>query len=218
MAMQNARCQYLLIFLRLLQYLWPVILGVDEELADVVPRFVCATRAQTLHPVLLRSYTTYAPSEENHDCFIWEAARATSAVPLFFEPTTLMSGATLVDGGLRHNNPIKEVLNEAEYLYPNAGYKTVLSIGTGLIDAHGLAVSQPKYHAVIKTCIDLSHNANNEAQKFVREKQGSELRENGTYFRLTLIEVSTTSPWTAGRNWTTSMRLRKHIYLVMGRN
>jgi len=164
--------------------------GIDEDakLRDVdnakCKVFVCAARAQTVHAVLLRSYQTWVPSEENYDCLIWEAARATSAAPLFFEPTTFRSTrATFVDGGLRLNNPITEVLNEANHLYPNATYKSIISIGTGWIDVRGLAVSQIRCHDVIRTCIGLSLNANNEAQKFVRERQGRDLAEKGIYHR-----------------------------------
>jgi predicted acylesterase/phospholipase RssA len=145
---------------------------------------VCATPAQTVRPVLLRSYTTWAPSEENYDCFIWEAARATLAAPLFFEPTKISStNATFVDGAVHLNNPITEVIEEGDYLYPGAVYRSIISIGTGWIDIGSLHISQLPFHDIIKTCIDMSQNANNAAQKFVREKQGKELAENGIYYR-----------------------------------
>lgn len=44
-------------------------------------------------------------------------------------------------------------------------------------------MSQIRCHDVIKTCIDLALNANNEAQKFVRERQGKDLAERGIYHR-----------------------------------
>ena len=148
------------------------------------PRFVCATRAQTVHPVLLRSYTTWQATEENYDCFIWEAAKATSAAPLFFEPTQLMaSKATFVDGALHLNNPISEVINEAKSLWPGAGFKSIVSIGTGWIDPKGLELSQLKIHNVVKTCVDLAINSHKEAQKFVRDDRGKELSQAGVYFR-----------------------------------
>lgn len=124
----------------------------------VLYRFVCATRAQTIQPVLLRSYTTWSEGEENYTCHIWEAARATAAAPLFFAPIKLkISGATFVDGAMRLNNPISAVA--------------------------GLATEQTKAHSVIKTCIDISSNANNEAQAFAKGKRGREFLENKIYFR-----------------------------------
>lgn len=146
--------------------------------------FVCATRAQTVHPVLLRSYTTWSEGEENYACHIWEAARATAAAPLFFEPIKLkISGATFVDGAMRLNNPISAVLNEADALFPDATFKSIISIGTGWTDVTGLAVEQVKAHNVIKTCIDISINANNEAQAFAKGRRGRDFLENKTYFR-----------------------------------
>jgi predicted acylesterase/phospholipase RssA len=147
-------------------------------------RFVCATRSQTVQPVLLRSYKTWSEVEENYTCHIWEAARATSAAPLFFEPIKFkISGATFVDGAMRLNNPISAILNEADSLFPDATFRSIISIGTGWTDVAGLAVEKLKVHNVIKTCIDLSINANNEAQAFAKGKRGRDFLENKTYFR-----------------------------------
>ncbi|KAG0647789.1 Patatin phospholipase domain-containing 8 [Hyphodiscus hymeniophilus] len=161
--------------------------------------FVSATRAQSVHAVLLRSYTTWVASEENYDCFIWEAARATSAAPLFFESTKLeASSATFVDGGLHLNNPITEVINEAESLWPGAPHKSIVSIGTGWIDVKGLDVSQLKCHNVVKTCIDLALNSNKEAQKFIRGNKGKDLAEAGIYHRFDVdrgIETVSLDQW-----------------------
>ncbi|RFU32279.1 hypothetical protein B7463_g4070, partial [Scytalidium lignicola] len=146
--------------------------------------FVCATRAQTVHPVLLRSYITWQATEENYDCFIWEVAKATSAAPLFFEPTKLRaSRAVFVDGALHLNNPISEVINEAKSLWPGTDFKSIVSIGTGWIDPKGLELSQLKIHNVVKTCVDLAINSHKEAQKFARDNRGKELSQAGVYFR-----------------------------------
>lgn len=147
-------------------------------------RFVCATRAPTVVPVLLRSYLTWQVTEENYDCFIWEAAKATSAAPLFFEPTQLQdSRATFVDGALHFNNPISEVINEAIAIWPGAELKSIVSIGTGWTDPKPLETSQLKIHHVVKTCIDLAMNSHKEAQRFVRDDRGKALSEAGVYFR-----------------------------------
>ncbi|TVY84254.1 Calcium-independent phospholipase A2-gamma [Lachnellula suecica] len=148
--------------------------------------FVCSTRniKPAIHNVLIRSYTTWIPTEENYDCHIWEAARATSAAPLFFEPLKLKScGATFGDGALGLNNPISEVINEADRLFPNADFKCILSIGTGLTDVKGLDTSQLSGGDVIRTCVDLSMNANRQAQAFARGKRGRDMLNNKTYFR-----------------------------------
>lgn len=56
---------------------------------------------------------------------IWEAARATSAAPTFFEPI-----ASLVDGGVWANNPAMVGLTEARQKWPGEKLE-VLSLGTG---------------------------------------------------------------------------------------
>jgi patatin-like phospholipase/acyl hydrolase len=164
-------------------------------------RFVCTTRniRPSLHNVLLRSYTTWSPTEENYVCHIWEAARATSAAPLFFEPLTLRSsGATFGDGALGLNNPIFEVLHEADILWPNTTIRSVLSIGTGLTDVKGLDTSQHKMWDVLKTCVDLSMNANKQAENFAKTKIGREMFGNRTYFRFDVdrnIETISLEEW-----------------------
>lgn len=148
--------------------------------------FVCATRniKPSLHNVLFRSYTTWAPSQENYVCHIWEAARVTSAAPLFFEPLKLKSSnAAFGDGALGLNNPILEVLNEVERLYSNATIRLVLSIGTGLTDVKGLDTSQLRMWNVLKTCVELSINASKQAEDFAKGKIGREMFNNKTYFR-----------------------------------
>lgn len=56
-------------------------------------------------PVLLRSYTNPLQMPELPDIKLWEAARATSAAPMFFKRLEV-NGQTFVDGGLQANNPI----------------------------------------------------------------------------------------------------------------
>lgn len=62
--------------------------------------------------VHLRTYVNPENPGEFGDCKIWEAARATSAAPTFFDPMVLKSvdgkDHRLVDGGLGFNNPCAE--------------------------------------------------------------------------------------------------------------
>jgi predicted acylesterase/phospholipase RssA len=163
-------------------------------------RFVCATSTETLHRELLRSYTTREVSESDYDCYLWEAARATTAAPLFFEPVVLRSsGVTLVDGAMRFNNPIYEVLNEAEQLYPGASFDCIVSLGTGWTGVKPLEDSQLKGLAVLQTCVDLAINAHNEAEKFAGDKRGEELLHSRRYFRFDVdhgIDTVTLEEWT----------------------
>ena len=56
-------------------------------------------------PVFLRSYNNTHALSEFPSIKIWEAARATSAAPSYFEPLKI-GDRKLVDGGLAANNPL----------------------------------------------------------------------------------------------------------------
>ncbi|MCJ1392597.1 hypothetical protein MMC18_005467 [Xylographa bjoerkii] len=105
--------------------------------------FVCAMPALNMaFPRLFRSYRVRNNSSAN--CEIWEAARATTAVPTFFERVYIGEGQLqeeFINGGLRCNNPTQEVLEEAkEVLGKERAIGCVVSIGTG----HTGVISLPK--------------------------------------------------------------------------
>lgn len=99
--------------------------------------------------VQLRNYNFDAPNKEYDNWCIWEAARATSAAPVFFE-CLRRNGFEYVDGGLGWNNPIiayvlfyVQALRDTHYgfrmgaelnhLYTKDYPKAcVLSLGTGV--------------------------------------------------------------------------------------
>ncbi|PBK60313.1 FabD/lysophospholipase-like protein [Armillaria solidipes] len=96
--------------------------------------FVCAkTSANLESPQRFRTYKGLP--NQGPDCKIWEAGRATTATPMLFKPIMIVGL-----GGIRssyidavgHNNPLKEVRDEAMQLF---GYdcpiRVFLSIGTG---------------------------------------------------------------------------------------
>jgi patatin-like phospholipase/acyl hydrolase len=65
-----------------------------------------ATKGSNNHaPVLLRSYTNPLQRPELPEIKLWEAARATSAAPMYFAPMKVKD-KTFVDGGLQANNPL----------------------------------------------------------------------------------------------------------------
>jgi Patatin-like phospholipase len=63
-------------------------------------------------------------------CYLWEAALATCAAPIFFSPVNV-KGKVLVDGGLGHNSPTEHLISEAELRWPGRPIGAVVSIGTG---------------------------------------------------------------------------------------
>ncbi|CAK7207974.1 hypothetical protein SEUCBS139899_010808 [Sporothrix eucalyptigena] len=116
--------------------------GRDEErmLDPVEPAckvFVCAVPQQDVRtragPTLFRTYDVREYATFN--CTIWEASRATSAAPAYFDPISIGDPGeeeTFVDGGLGYNNPIEQVLEEACRIFPKRKVACIVSIGTGL--------------------------------------------------------------------------------------
>ena len=79
-------------------------------------------------PRLFRTYQ--APKYPAPNCTIWEAVRATSAAPAFFK-RIVIDGEPYVDGGMGCNNPVQQVLQEAELVFPERHVACIISIGTG---------------------------------------------------------------------------------------
>src|SRR6266571_3366143 len=89
-------------------------------------------------PTLFRTWTPAA--NQAYGCTIIEAIRATTAAPNFFkavefgEPTK----QRYLDGGLRCNNPVQHVVEEAKFLFPDRPISCVVSLGTGIMSVIGL--------------------------------------------------------------------------------
>jgi len=115
----------------------------DLLLSDVPPNpdpssptprvFVVARRGQGIF--LFRSYrdTIDAGAAGTSDACVWQAARATSATPGFFEPMEI-GRHRYVDGGLGHNNPALDALVEYEHIDAWSGrpIACIVSLGTGI--------------------------------------------------------------------------------------
>jgi len=91
--------------------------------------FVCALPEGERQCHRFRSYMP-ASNFPGTDCAIWEAARATSAAPLYFPPITI-EGCAYFDGGMESNNPILEAIREVGQEFPMAHPTAVVSIGCG---------------------------------------------------------------------------------------
>lgn len=66
---------------------------------------------------------------------VWEAVRASSAAPAFYQEITL-GNLTLRDGGLLANNPTAIGIHECKLLWPNEDIQCIVSIGTGRYEPH----------------------------------------------------------------------------------
>jgi predicted acylesterase/phospholipase RssA len=125
----------------------------------------------------------------NHDCFIWEAARATSAAPLFFEPVTLeTSNTTFFDGALRANNPIYEVSSEARRLWPHRGIGCLVSLGAGIKTTKAFNMQKSRLHEVLQSLADIATDATATARKYKDTLQGRDLLQGNKYFRFSVSQ------------------------------
>ncbi|KAF2801937.1 FabD/lysophospholipase-like protein [Mytilinidion resinicola] len=80
---------------------------------------------------LPRILSTYDPNDRQTR--IWEALRATSAAPTFFEEMQFGTPkVTYLDGGVGFNNPCAEVDYAAKALWEGRSIGTIVSVGTGL--------------------------------------------------------------------------------------
>lgn len=65
---------------------------------------------------------------------MWQAVRASSAAPGYFQEFTLQ-GDIHQDGGIILNNPCALAVHESRLLWPNQSFQCVLSLGTGRYDS-----------------------------------------------------------------------------------
>src|ERR1700761_3095290 len=92
-------------------------------------------------PYLIRSYDHWGTVPEQmternpgiaHSISIWEAARATTAAPSYFDPIEI-SNRKFGDGGFGTNNPVMEMFWEVTHMNGSDatkhGIKLILSIG-----------------------------------------------------------------------------------------
>jgi hypothetical protein len=102
-----------------------------------------AANAEDSAPYIFRSYDHWAANpplinERNpgvaHSVAIWEAARATTAAPFYFDPIKI-SNRKFGDGGFGNNNPAEEMRTEVSCMNGNdsKSIALLLSIGTGEI-------------------------------------------------------------------------------------
>ncbi|KDQ53978.1 hypothetical protein JAAARDRAFT_136390, partial [Jaapia argillacea MUCL 33604] len=107
----------------------------DLNRDDPCKAFVCAMPAFSISAAIPRLFRTYqVPKGLTFNCMIWEAARATSASPKIFKPIKIGDSSLqelFIGGGIGCNNPIRQILQEAELLFPSKYVACVLSIGAG---------------------------------------------------------------------------------------
>jgi predicted acylesterase/phospholipase RssA len=139
---------------------------------------VCATQLRDSQKVRLRTYS--CEWEEPETCTIWEAARATSAAPMFFEPVKFReSGLSYVDGGLGRNNPVRELYREAHQLFGTWSVSCIISIGTGIPEVTDIGKNGME---LLEACKAIVKETEETATDFAREVK-QEGRRSRIYFR-----------------------------------
>jgi len=105
---------------------------------DAFGSFVCSVSNNLSYPTLFCSWESPQPAFKLQATIV-QAVRATSAAPTFFRGVNIVGQAGLshsfIDGGIRANNPVKYVLDEARILSPASEIDYVLSLGTGALSA-----------------------------------------------------------------------------------
>ncbi|MCJ1250798.1 hypothetical protein MMC30_008026 [Trapelia coarctata] len=141
--------------------------------------FVCATRTANTELALLRSYQD--PEEESGSYTIWQAARATTAAPAFFNSIRFGNPpAEYVDGGLLNNNPIRLLMREATKVWgPEVQFSCVLSIGTGAPPTRRLGSLG---HQVLIACEKIATQTERTARDF-KSEQLHNLVKKKQYYR-----------------------------------
>jgi hypothetical protein len=96
-----------------------------------------ATGAQVAVPKALRAYRSRAQRPD--ECTIWQAVRATSAAPLYFDIVEFDDGQKFGDGGVVANNPVNHLVAEARLIWGNNyPIEGIVSVGTGVVKLQSL--------------------------------------------------------------------------------
>lgn len=144
-------------------------------------------------PVNLRSYTSKHTARAVQKARIWQAGRATSAAPVFFEPLKMGDmDSTFADGGLRNNNPIEELKKEARRIWPNASqfpFGVLLSIGTGRQIPKDLGSG---IHPLIDALSKIATDSEGIARRF-QDNNYEELVKRKLYFRFNAVGLENVS-------------------------
>lgn len=131
----------------------------------------------------LRSYKS--EQEDSLPCSIWEAGRATSAAPTFFDPITFTNGIVFRDGALEANNPVYELVQEAMTEFPSTEIDAIVSIGTGvpasLNIGNGLI-------SVAKACSMIATSTEKIARQFEADYCAPNRPLQGKYFRFNVTK------------------------------
>jgi predicted acylesterase/phospholipase RssA len=140
-------------------------------------------------PRLFRTYEV--PANPSYDCTIWEAARATSAAPTFFKRIRIGHEnleEEFIDGGMGCNNPVAQVLDEAESFGPTQPVACIVSIGTGHPDAIGLPKPDAFQRMLPTNLITALRNISTDCEKVAEQFEKRFKNAPKFYFRFNVAK------------------------------
>jgi predicted acylesterase/phospholipase RssA len=100
---------------------------------------------------IFSNITGFEPFMTGANTEVVNVGLATSAAPLYF-PSALVSGETLIDGGVYQNNPVTTAFSVARQLFPQATRLCVLSVGTGV--AHNAFVPETALRSAFEPTVE----------------------------------------------------------------
>ena len=111
-----------------------------EENACKISVVTALTTPNLMKLFLFRNYNLPSHVQSHYDGTVrhkcWEAVRASSAAPVYYEDFKL-DGHVFHDGGLLVNNPTAIALHESKQLWPTVKTNCIVSIGTGRFQPPG---------------------------------------------------------------------------------
>lgn len=150
--------------------------------ANHTTSFVCVTNKDVGKPFRLRNYrSTWEPGM---GCTIWQAARATTAAPLYFPPIRFGNPPTnYVYGSLNYNNPVRSLYDEAKIVWGKScrEIKCIISIGTGVPPLKATGDTGKK---ILESLVTIATDTQRTADEFADEMEQSEENAKVAYFRL----------------------------------
>ena len=153
--------------------------------------FVCAMPAVNMaYARRFRTYRVHKHTSAN--CAIWEAARATTAAPTFFERIYIAEPGQIkeefIDPGLGCNNPVLEVLDEAAAIFGDTRrLGCIVSIGTGHPGTIGLAKPTTFQKILPTQLVDVLKMIATDCQKTARSMDRRFANVSDVYFRLDAV-------------------------------
>jgi predicted acylesterase/phospholipase RssA len=145
--------------------------------------FVCVTSEKLRKHFRFRSYES--SRDVIDDCLIWEACRATSAAPTLFPPMMIGNPSiAYVDGGLGYNNPIRPLMEEAAYIWPERKIGSIVSIGTGVPEGKDVG---RRIRPLFETLKAMSVDTEKVAREFKADVSSKHLKQN-PYFRFNVLQ------------------------------